>query len=138
MIKKALFALLFSLSAFTVRGQVFIGMNKDKVLVTMKSEKPDFTNDETVRNEKYNYLKYFSEDDSETWIIVFDSSEKCKCVKVTCENHMLSGKRKELDGLYVKQGPDKWRLDQKTGDVLIDLKDETWYFTITYRPAPKL
>jgi|WetSurMetagenome_2_1015567.scaffolds.fasta_scaffold105323_2 hypothetical protein len=138
MTKTALVAFLFSLSVLSVQAQVFIGSGKNDVLTTMKSDKPDFMNDQTVHNDKYNYLKYISDDQTETWIIVFDNEEKCKCVMVTCEMYKLSEKRKELNELYTKRGDDKWSLDQHTGNILIDLKNETWYFTITYRPAPKL
>jgi hypothetical protein len=138
MIKTALIALLLSLSALSLKAQVFIGLSKPDVLAEMKKEYPGFVNDDSVRNDKYNYLKYTSDDESETWIIVFDDGNKCKCVKVTCDISKINSKRKELDELYTKRGKDKWSLDQHTGDILVDLKNETWYFTITYRPAPKL
>jgi hypothetical protein len=138
MIKKALLALLLSLPALCSQAQVFIGFGKSDVLKSMKKEKPGFINDDSVRNEKYNYLKFISDDESETWIIVFNSEDKCKCVKITCDMSKISEKRKELDELYTKRGKDKWSLDQRTGDILVDLKNETWYFTITYRLAPKL
>jgi hypothetical protein len=138
MIKKALLALLISLPALCSQAQVFLGFSKTEVLKSMKKEKPGFINDDSVRNEKYNYLKFISDDESETWIIVFNSEDKCKCVKITCDMSKINEKRKELDALYTKRGKDKWSLDQRTGDILVDLKNETWYFTITYRPAPKL
>jgi hypothetical protein len=138
MIKKALLALLLLLPALCSQAQVFIGFGKSDVLKSMKKEKPGFINDDSVRNEKYNYLKFISDDESETWIIVFNSEDKCKCVKITCDMSKINEKRKELDELYTKRGKDRWSLDQSTGDILVDLKNETWYFTITYRLAPKL
>jgi len=138
MIKTALIALIFSLFALSLDAQVFIGASKADVLAEMKKKKPGFINDDSVRNDKYNYLKYISDDESETWIIVFDGKDKCKCVKVTCDIGKINEKRKELDSLYTKLGKDKWSLDQHTGNILVDLKNETWYFTITYRQEPKL
>ena len=138
MIKKAFIAFLLLLPVTYVNAQVFLGKSKGDVIASMKRENPAFTRDETVRNEKYNYLKYISDDDSETWIIVFDKNEKCSSVKITCDISRITEKRRELDGLYTKKGDDRWSLDQKTGNISIDLKNETWYFTITYRPAQKL
>jgi len=138
MIKTALIALTISLYALSLDAQVFIGASKSDVLAEMKKKKPGFVNDDSVRNDKYNYLKYISDDDSETWIIVFDGKDRCKGVRVTCDISKINVKRKELDALYTKRGKDKWSLDQHTGNILVDLKDETWYFTITYRQEPKL
>ena len=72
MIKKAFIAFLLLLPVTYVNAQVFLGKSKSDVIASMKRENPAFTRDETVRNKKYNYLKYISDDDSETWIIVFD------------------------------------------------------------------
>lgn len=138
MIKKAFIAFLLLLPVTYVNAQVFLGKSKSDVIASMKRENPAFTRDETVRNEKYNYLKYISDDDSETWIIVFDKNEKCSSVKITCDISRITEKRRELDGLYTKRGDDQWSLGQKTGNISIVLKNETWYFTITYRPAQKL
>lgn len=138
MIRKVLLVLLLSLATFTLEAQLFIGQSKEWVLNSMKNDKSDFHNDRSIKNEKYNYLKYLSDDGIETWIIVFDKEERCKAVKTTCASSLLLKKRKELDTLYTKRGPDKWSIDNGKGLTLIELKNETWYFTITYIPVPKL
>lgn len=138
MIRKALFVLFLLAGTVSINAQTFIGMEKENVIAAMKSENPDYNKDETVKNEKYNYLKYLSDDGLETWIIVFDSEERCTAVRVTCASSLLTQKRKELNEQYTKSGTDKWSIDYRTGSISVELKNETWYFTITYRPAPKL
>ncbi|HNX67463.1 MAG TPA: hypothetical protein PKH02_11310 [Bacteroidales bacterium] len=138
MIKTALIALTLSLFTLSLDAQVFIGVSKNDVLAEMRKKNPGFINDSSVHNDRYNYLKYISDDESETWIIVFDSKNKCIGVRVICDIGKINVKRKELDALYTKRGKDKWSLDQHTGNILVDLKNETWYFTITYRQEPKL
>jgi len=138
MIRKVLLVLSFSLATFTLDAQLFIGQSKEYVMNSMKIDKSDFHYDRSIKNVKYNYLKYLSDDGMETWIIVFDKEERCKAVRVTCASHLLLKKRKDLDTMYKKRGPDKWSIDNGNGSISIELKNETWYFTITYRPVPKL
>lgn len=138
MIRKTLLFILLSVGSFTLNAQAFIGMGREDVLKTMRIEKPDFRYDDNVKNEKFNYLKYISDSGLETWIIVFDNEERCKAVRATCASSMMTQKRKELDALYTKEGADKWSYSYRTGSISVELKNETWYFTITYRPAPKL
>lgn len=138
MIRKALFVILFTLSSLSLNAQMFVGMTKDDVLKSMKSEKPDYVCDNSFRNDRYNYLKYLSDDGLETWIIVFDADDRCKAVRITYASGLLLQKRKELDAMYKKTGRDRWSLMHNKKTILVELKDETWYFTITYRQASKM
>ncbi len=138
MIRKSLLLALLSVLTTALSAQAFVGMNRPKVISEMNGFKDDFVLDETVRNDKYDYLKYLSDDGLETWIIVFGSDDKCKAVRVTCSNGLLLKKRKELDNMYTKEGSDRWSYNNRDGFVFVILENQTWYFTITYSTVAKL
>jgi hypothetical protein len=138
MTRKSLVILLLLMASWDLSAQVFIGLEKGDVIKSMKKEYPAYRCDDDIKNEKYNYIKFYSEDETETWIVVFDKEDRCTSVRITCEMSQLANKRNELDSLYTKKEADSWIINLRTGDILIQLKNETWFFTITYRPAPKL
>jgi len=138
MTHKSLVILLLLLASLNLSAQVYIGLDKPVVIQMMKKDYPTYSCEDDIKNDKYNYIKFFSDDETETWIVVFDKEDRCTNVKITCEMSLLSKKRNELDKLYTKKGSDSWIISRRTGDILVQLKNETWFFTIIYRPAPKL
>lgn len=126
--------LLFLLLLFsaTAGAQNFIGLNERKVKRAMATEKPMFSLDERRNNDKYRFLRYQSDDETETWIIFFDEEGLCKGVRVTCDTIYLDQKRKEFNQLYTLTGDDSWTKSVNDQQVNIDLRNEKWFLTITY------
>lgn len=126
--------LLFLLLLFsaTAGAQNFIGLNERKVKRAMATEKPMFSLDERRNNDKYRFLRYQSDDETETWIIFFDEEGLCKGVRVTCDTIYLDQKRKEFNQLYTLTGDDSWTNSVNDQQVNIDLRNEKWFLTITY------
>ena len=135
--KRALVILLLLTSLCSARAQDFIGMNEHGIRKIMSEDNPGMTIDEKVRNDTFRYLKYSSGNENETWVIFFDDKGKCSGVRITCDNSFLAGKRKELDTLYKPAEKDSWTHRSDGDEISIQLKDETWFFTITYQRTQK-
>jgi hypothetical protein len=135
--KRALIISLLLISLSSAWAQDFIGMNERGVRKIMSEEHPGLSQDEKVRNDTFRYLKYSSGNENETWVIFFDEEGKCSGVRITCDNSFLDGKRKELDTLYKPAEKDSWTHRSGGDEISIRLKDETWFFTITYQRTQK-
>jgi len=135
--KKTVVILLLLISFCSAGAQDFIGMNEQAISTIMSEENPGLTLDKKVKNETFRYLKYSSLNENETWVIFIDEKGKCNGVRVTCDNSFLADKRKQLDNLYKQAEKDQWIHRAKGGDISIRIKDETWFFTITYQRKPQ-
>lgn len=135
--KRALVILLLLISLGSAGAQDFIGMNDRDIRRIMSDEHPGMALDEKVRNDTFRYLKYSSGNENETWLIFFDEKGKCSGVRITCDNSFLAGKRKELDTMYKPAEQDSWTHRSGGDEISIRLKDETWFFTITYQRTQK-
>ena len=135
--KRTLVISLLLISSCFAGAQDFIGMNERGVRRIMSEENPGMTIDEKFRNDTFRYLKYSSGNEKETWLIFFDENGKCSGVRITCDNSFLAGKRKELNTLYKPAEQDSWTHRSGSDEISIRLKDETWFFTITYQRTQK-
>jgi len=131
--KGSLVILFLFISFCSAGAQDFIGLNEQKIRMIMSKENPGMTIDEKVKNDTFRYLKYSSGNEQETWVIFIDDKGKCSGVRITCDNSFLPEKRKELDNLYKPEEKDKWTHRSGGDEISIRLKDETWFFTITYQ-----
>lgn len=131
--KRASVILLLIISFCSVRAQDFIGMNEHNIRMIMSKENPGLTIDNKVKNDAFRYLKYSSGNDNETWLIFIDEKGKCNGVRITCDNSFLDARRNELDSLYKPVEKDSWTRRSGGDEISIRLKNETWFFTITYQ-----
>jgi hypothetical protein len=131
--KGSLTILLLLIYFCSAGAQDFIGMNEHSIRRIMSEKNPGLTIDEKVKNETFRYLKYSSGNENETWVIFIDEKGKCSGVRVTCDNSFLADRRKELDSLYKPAEKDRWTHRSGGDEICISLKDETWFFTITYQ-----
>lgn len=124
--------------AFISAGvQDFIGLNEQKIRTIMSAEHRGLTLDDKVRNESFRYLKYFSKDENETWVIFLDSKGKCNGVRITCDNSILDEKIRELNEHYRVSGKGLWTSGSKEDEVSISLKQDPWFFSITYKKTER-
>jgi hypothetical protein len=117
----------------SVGVQDFIGLNEQKIRTIMPEENPGLILDRKVRNESYRYLKYYSKDESETWVIFLDKKGTCNGVRITCDNSKLDDKIKELNDHYKVSGKGVWTYSSRGEEISIRLKQDPWFFSITYK-----
>lgn len=129
---KPFIILLLTIMAPAASAQDFIGLPEERIKETMSAERPGLALDNQVRNDKYRYLKYSSEDDNETWVVFIDEKGRCNGVRITCDNSCYDRKVKELNQLYREEEPDLWFYRTGGDDINVKLKKESWFFTVTY------
>jgi hypothetical protein len=135
--KGALVILLLLINLCTTGAQDFIGLNEHRIRRIMSEKNPGMTMDEKLKNETFRYLKYSSGNENETWIIFMDEKGICNGVRITCDSSTLDEKIKELNSSYKPAEKDRWTYMSGADEISIRVKNETWFFTITYQKTQK-
>lgn len=136
MIRLIIILCIFSIPSFA-DAQNFIGLSEKKIKKIMTADYKAFSEGEKTVNEQYHFIRYSTDDETETWIIFFDDEGLCKGVRVTCDTSLTEIKRKELNEKYSPSGPDNWTCIENGHEVMIDIKIDKWFLTITYRKVNK-
>jgi hypothetical protein len=122
------------LSCCCTYGQNLIGYNYLEIRMFMRENRKDM-NFNNVRNNKFIYLKYSDNSDSQTILFFLTQDSVCKSVRIICDKTMKSEKVKELDSNYKKAGENRWVDNHNGKNYLIEVKDETWSCVITIEPG---
>jgi len=115
-------------------GQNLIGYNDVEIKKFMRENRKDM-NYNIVRNNKFKYLKYSDNSDSQTILFFLTQDSVCKSVRVICDRTVKTEKVKELDSNYKKAGENRWIDNHNGKNYLIEVKDETWSSIITIEPV---
>lgn len=115
-------------------GQNLIGYNDYEIRKFMKENKKEM-NFEKVTNNKFIYLKYSDNSESQTILFFLSPDSVCKNVRIICDKSVKAEKVKEFNQLYKKNGDNKWIDKQGRKDCLIEIKDEKWSTVITIEPG---
>lgn len=135
--RRYLYILMLLFTFATAGAQDFIGLTNEKIKEIMSAENPEMDLDQNFRNDRFRYLKYVSGGGTETWLIFIGENGKCNGVRITCDSVIVAGKVQELGRLYKTVGNNRWDFRSRGDDVRVDLKNETYFFTITYRRIDK-
>lgn len=123
---------LIMLAMVPAQAQEFIGLSGKKIRDVMASENPGLTPDNAVRNNTFRYLKYYSEDDSETWLIFLDDRDRCYGVRITCGINGYDAAIKELNEKYRPEGINVWSYRAGRDRINVIVKKDASYFTVTH------
>jgi hypothetical protein len=111
-------------------GQNLIGYKDFEIRKFMKENKGEM-NLNKVTNDRFNYLKYTDNSDSQTILFFLSKDTVCTGIRIICDQGEKNNKVKEYNGTYKKNGDNKW-IDRRNGkDYLIEIKDEKWSSVIT-------
>lgn len=135
--RKWVYMLMFLFSFAAAGAQDFIGLTDVKIREIMSAENPGLDLDQNYRNDDFRYLKYVSGAGNETWLIFIGKNGRCNGVRITCDSVAVAGKIKELGRIYKSAGNNRWNFRSRGDDIRVDLKNETYFFTITYRRSDK-
>ena len=135
--RKWVYMLMFLFSFAAAGAQDFIGLTDVKIREIMSAENPGLDLDQNYRNDDFRYLKYVSGAGDETWLIFIGKNGRCNGVRITCDSVAVAGKIKELGKIYKSAGNNRWNFRSRGDDIRVDLKNETYFFTITYRRSDK-
>jgi len=121
------------LFAGSMNGQNLIGLNDNEIRKYMKEYRKDM-NIENVRNDRFKYLKYSDNFDSQTILFFLNEDSFCKSVRVILDTSRKSEKVNELNSTYKKSGENQWIDNHDGKNYLITMKDEKWSCIISIDP----
>ncbi len=123
---------LMILAMVPAQAQEFYGLTEKRIVDLMAGENPDLIPDSSVRNNIFRYLKYYSEDDSETWLIFLDDRGRCYGVRITCSINKYDEKIRELNAKYGSAGNNVWSYMSGRQKIIVTVKKDASYFTVTH------
>jgi hypothetical protein len=87
-----------------------------------------------VKNDRYNYLKYTDNSDSQTLLFFLAADSTCMSIRIICDTGVKAEKVKEFNTIYNKKSENTWVDKRNSSDYLIEVNDEEWSSIITIKP----
>lgn len=121
---------LLFMAAGTLQSQSMIDLPIEEVRVKVKSKHKEFRRDNSVVNQRFNYLKYVNGLKTRTWILYFTDEDICRSTKMVCDYGEFDEVLEELNKAYEKVEESVWayKLDRDT--IQVTLTRQEWYFTV--------
>jgi hypothetical protein len=112
------------------QSQNLIGSEGKDIIKYMKLNHSEMNYNNVVNN-KFSYLKYSDDSETQTTLFFLNADSVCKSVKMICDKSIKPLKIKELNSQYQNNGENNW-IDRRDGKTyLIKLTDEEWSFVIS-------
>jgi hypothetical protein len=125
-----LFLAVFFQSAYS---QNFIGMNPGEIAAAVKTGYPQFKLDRNAINHSYKYLKYIDKISEQTILFFMTDQNTCTYVRWMADYSNLNDIITMLNKKYKKNGVNTWTYSDKGESYSVKMKEEEWYFTVTFR-----
>jgi hypothetical protein len=126
-------SIIIILACISCYGQNLVGYNVREIQKFMRENRQDM-NAVNVVNEKFSYLKYSDNEDTQTLLFYLDQDSVCNGIKTICDFSIKAAKEKEFNSIYKTYGENRW-IDTHDGkDYLVMIKEEKWSFVITIEP----
>jgi hypothetical protein len=115
------------LPAWNLSGQNLIGYNRGEIVKYMKENHKDM-NLNSIVNNKFSYLKYSDDSDSETMLFFLENDSVCTGIRIICDEAAKAGRINEFDSTLKKTGNNAW-IDSKNGkNYRIELLQDSWSY----------
>ena len=124
--------LFFNLS---LSGQNLIGYNEKEIRQYMRDNQKNMDFQKFTNNSTFKYLKYVDRDDSQTLLFFLTADSVCKSIRLVCDKSLKKMKTKEFDNIYKKGGENIWTEIKNGKRYIIELKDEDFSLSITFRSS---
>lgn len=114
-------------------GQNLIGYTEPEIRKYMRENVKDM-NLNKVNNDKFTYLKYSDNSDSQTMLFFLSKDSVCQSIRIICDENAKAKRMKEFDSAFKKDRDNMW-IDTRGGrKYLIQLKEDKWANVITMEP----
>jgi hypothetical protein len=123
---------LFNLS---LSGQNLIGYNEKEIRQYMRDKQKNMDYQNFTNNSTFKYLKYVDRDDSQTLLFFLTADSVCKSIRLICDKSLKTQKTREFDNIYKKGGENVWTEIKEGKKYIIELKDEDFSVSITFRSS---
>lgn len=121
---------LLFMAAGSLQAQSMIDLPIEEVRVLVKSKHKEFRRDNSVVNQRYNYLKYVNGLKTRTWILYFTDENICKTTKLVCDYGEFDEVLEELNKAYEKVDESVWGYKLEGDTIQVTLTRQEWYFTV--------
>lgn len=118
------------LVAGTASGQSLIGQSKEEVSRRISMYHKEFSKDNMVVSQHFNYLKYVNGMRTRTWILYFDDEDVCHLSKMVCDYSEYDKVLEQLNADFQKTGDSKWAYSRGSQDNVITVTRQEYYFTV--------
>lgn len=116
-------------------AQNVLGLTKEEVKTVIKNEYSDFSLDNTIVKQQFNYLKFVNGSATKTFLVYFNDDDISKSAKMVCDYAEYDFIREDLDEQYEKTGDNSWKYRVGRQDVNVTLTEQDWYFSIRFKPG---
>ena len=113
-----------------LRAQSMIGLSKKEVDEIVKRDHREFRRDNSVVNQRFNYLKYVNGLRTRTWILYFTQEDKWRRYKLVCDYGDVDEGLDELNEDYIHAGDSHWYYMKNSDTIHVTLTRQEWYFTV--------
>lgn len=126
----SVFLLFMNLLTF---GQNLIGYKGKDIQKYMEQNRSDM-NSEKVNNNKFNYLKYTDNYETQTLLFFMDEDSVCKSVRLIFSKNMKTAKVREYNTVYKSIDENTWIDRRNNTDYIIKIEDNNYSCVITIEP----
>lgn len=121
---------LLFMAAGSLQAQSMIDLPKEEVRAKVKSKHKEYRRDNSVVNQRFNYLKYVNGLKTRTWILYFTDEDICKSTKMVCDYGEFDEVLEELNKAYEKVEESVWAYKLNRDSIHVTLTRQEWYFTV--------
>ena len=107
-----------------------IDLSKKEVEEIVKREHKEFRSDNSIVNQRFNYLKYVNGLRTRTWILYFNQEDLCRSSKLVCDYDEFDEVLDELNEDYIHAGDSQWYYLKNSDTIYVTLTRQEWYFTV--------
>jgi hypothetical protein len=109
---------------------LLIGMTKEAVKELVKKEHREFSPDNSIVKQQFNYLKFINVRQTITWIIYFSDDDICTSAKKVYDYIEYDFVLDALNKNCKKRGKLTWECSSGKQDFIVTLVEQDWYFTV--------
>jgi hypothetical protein len=128
-------SVIFVFFNLSLSGQNLIGYNDKEIRQYMRDNQKNMDFQKFTNNSTFKYLKYVDRDDSQTLLFFLTADSVCKSIRLICDKSLKNLKTKEFDNIYKKGGENVWTEIKDGKRYIIELKDEDFSLSITFRSS---
>jgi len=125
--------IVFLLFSFLVTGygQNLIGIRKSDAVDHVKKEMKGFNQDNSTKNESFNYLKFLNTSGTKTLIIFFSKDNISTHTRMVCDYSEMDFILEDFKKKYKKTSGTSWEYTLGSEKYEVFMEEKEWYFVIT-------
>lgn len=122
-----------SLNTESILSTIFIGLEESEIKELLLENHKAFKLNNTVVNNKYNYLKYEDSIREVTVLFFLSQENRCTMVRLMSDYSNLNDYLKELKSNFEEVSDNLWELKSADKTYRIELEEGDWFFTISIK-----